>query len=103
MWLMRGVKFKPNFFFTHYLVIYDIADSKRCVLVNKFLRRFLYQQQESCLEGELTNTQIAELKSGLTEIIDHKKDIVMIYPLAKQNVFAKQVFGKIKYKITRIF
>jgi len=94
---------KPTLFFTHYLITYDCSDSKRCSLLNRLLRGFLYQQQYSIFEGELTPSQFERVKEEIEKVIDAKKDNVICYPLSKNTIFAKEVFGTLKYKITRIF
>lgn len=99
---MKATEYK-GFYITHYLVISHISDVKRRMLINNILHEYLYQQEASCFEGELTPAQMFEMKSKLKKILDRKKDVVIIYPLAKQNIFAKEVIGRLRYRITRIF
>lgn len=99
---MKAIEYK-GFYITHYLVVAHISDVRRRRLINNILHEYLYQQEASCFEGELSPAQMFELKSKLKRIIDKKKDVTIIYPLAKQNIFAKEVIGRLRYKITRIF
>lgn len=92
----------PPVFFTHYLIVYDIADSKRCVLVNRALRQYCWQQQRSVFEGELTNAQLHALHVKIKSIMDFRKDSVIIYPLTKTSIFAKKALGLLPYRIMHI-
>ena len=91
------------FFFTHYLVLYDVADSRRCVQANNICRAFCFQQQNSVFEGELTPSQLEHLKEALLQIINRREDNIIIYPLGKPNILGKEVYGQLKYRVKRIF
>lgn len=99
---MKVTEYK-GFYITHCLVICHVADVIRRRKVENLLKQYLYQQEKNCFEGELSLTQMAMLRQRISLLIDHKKDVAIIYPLAKQNIFAKQVLGKLRYKITRIY
>lgn len=90
-------------YWTHYLVTYDISDNKRSNLIRNILRSYCWQQQYSVYEGQLTRKQIKDLIEKVKKIINPKIDNVLIYPLSKKNIFSKKCFGKLKYRIKRIF
>ena len=72
-------------------------------MLKKLLRSFCFQQQKGLFEGELTPAQLKRLKLKIEGIIDVGEDCVVVYPLAKQNIFAKIVLGRLPFKISRIF
>ena len=86
-------------YFTRYLIVYDIADSKRLNELRKLLEGFVYWKQNSVFEGELTKSQFVELKDKIRDIIEKDEDSVIIYPLTKQNVENKIVIGVEKRKV----
>lgn len=91
-----------TFFFTHYLICYDVKDCSRGQKIRTTLQGYCYQQQESVFEGELTPSQIEKLKEELLLILA-KEDCLIIYPLTKQNIFSKKVYGTLQWRIKRIF
>lgn len=93
----------PSFFVTHYLVSYSTKNNKQNFLLKQILRKYLFQQQRALFEGELTPRQFEQMQKEIKKTIDRKKDVVIIYPLAKQNIFGKIVLGKLRYEISRIY
>lgn len=94
---------KTTFYFTHYLVMTDISNSKRSQTIRSIILDYCYQQQSSIFEGQLTTSQIEKMKEKVVPLLDRKKDNLIIYPLTKQNIFSKQVYGKLKWEVKRIF
>lgn len=90
-------------YLTHYVIMYDVSNNKRCTSLNKLLRAYCFQQQNSVFEGELTKKQYEELIVRMKKVIQEKKDNIIIYPLSKRSIFAKKVIGKLKWKVQRIF
>jgi len=60
------------------IIVYDISE-KRVQKVCKYLRRFLTWVQNSVLEGEITESKLARLQSGLKKIVDEQEDSVLFY------------------------
>lgn len=93
-----GSGYTKNYFsFTHYLIAYDITDSKRLNLVFALLKRFGYRKQNSLFEAELTKSQFIRLNKELRKIVDFDKDSILIYPLNKYNLFHRKLIGKNKF------
>lgn len=90
-------------FVTHYVVVYDVCSPLRGRLLRRLLQGFLWQQQASVFEGELTVAQFRELCERIRSVINNREDSVMVYPLFKKNMLHKVVFGKVKYPIKTIF
>ncbi len=67
-----------------YLVCYDICGAKadkRLRKVYKTMRGFGEHLQYSVFRCVLSELQLARMEGALAEIIDHRKDQVMIVPL----------------------
>ncbi|MEM1724601.1 MAG: CRISPR-associated endonuclease Cas2 [Candidatus Aenigmatarchaeota archaeon] len=67
-------------------LIYDIEtvfpeDQKRLNLVRKIARKYLFHVQKSVFEGELTETKLLKLQKEILEVVDKKRDSVIIYKL----------------------
>ena len=68
------------------ILIYDIetvepSDQKRLNKIRKIARRYLYQVQKSVFEGEITEAKLERLKRAILDIVDEKRDSVIIYKL----------------------
>jgi CRISPR-associated protein Cas2 len=74
------------------LVVYDV-EVKRVGRVHKFLKRHLSWVQNSVFEGELTESQIEEVRVGLGKLMDEVSDSVLIYTAREERWLNKQVIG----------
>jgi len=74
------------------IIVYDV-NVERVSKVCYFLRRYLNWIQNSVFEGELTESQLMEVKSGLRELIDKREDSVRIYILRCRDVVKTDVIG----------
>jgi CRISPR-associated protein Cas2 len=83
------------------VIVYDI-DVERVNKVNKFLKIYLYWRQNSVFEGELSNSQLEEVKAGLKEIVDENIDSVLIYKFPSKKNFELEVIGIEKNPIENI-
>jgi len=77
------------------IIVYDV-EQKRVAKVCQFLRRFLHWVQNSAFEGELTESQLEEIKIGLKEIINQKYDSIYIYTFQSKRVLRKEILGQEK-------
>lgn len=75
------------------LVVYDV-EVKRVTKIHKFLKRHLHWVQNSVFEGEVTDSQIETIKTGLKKLLDKEMDSVLIYIARDQKWLAKEVLGK---------
>ncbi|MBQ7608994.1 MAG: CRISPR-associated endonuclease Cas2 [Desulfovibrionaceae bacterium] len=64
-----------------YLVLYDIADSKRLAKAASIVLDYGIRIQKSLYEVHLTEQSLATLKHRLSKIIDKDEDGVKIFPL----------------------
>lgn len=74
------------------LIVYDI-EVKRVSRVHKFLKRYLNWVQNSVFEGEMTESQIEEVKAGLRRIMSTDVDSVLIYTARDERWLSKEVLG----------
>lgn len=74
------------------IVVYDV-EVERLNQVRNFLKLYLNWVQNSVLEGEVTKSQMREIKSGIKEIIDENKDCVMIYSVRLKKYMKKEIVG----------
>ena len=74
------------------IIVYDIK-VERVNKVKGFLRKHLYWIQNSVFEGEVTKSELEEIKSGLLDIIDKNVDSVIIYRFRTEGAFNRKVLG----------
>lgn len=60
------------------LIVYDV-EVKQAGQVHKFLKRHLNWVQNSVFDGELTEAQIEEVRTGLDKLMNKDRDSVLIY------------------------
>ncbi len=74
------------------IIVYDIK-VERVNKVKGFLRKHLYWIQNSVFEGEVTKSELEEIKTGLLDIIEKDSDSVIIYRFRTADVFDRKVLG----------
>ncbi|HDL86310.1 MAG TPA: CRISPR-associated endonuclease Cas2 [Candidatus Acetothermia bacterium] len=77
------------------IVAYDVNE-KRVTKVLKTARRYLSWVQNSLLEGELTEAQLARFKVDLKKIIKEEEDSIVFYLVRRQQYMDRQIMGKEK-------
>lgn len=77
----------------YYLIVYDITCAKRLVKALKICRKYLTWIQNSVFEGELSQAQFSNLKRELKNVIDTKKDSVIIFGTQNIKFVDRQVLG----------
>jgi CRISPR-associated protein Cas2 len=75
------------------LIVYDV-EVKRVSRVHKFLKRHLNWVLNSVFEGELTDSQIEAVRSGLRGIIVSELDSILIYTAREERWLKKEVIGR---------
>jgi len=74
------------------ILVYDVEE-KRVAKALKKCRKYLNWVQNSVFEGELTTATLFKLKSELLDIIDVKKDSVVLYEFRSMNYSERNVIG----------
>lgn len=83
------------------VVVYDVA-VERVNKVRGFLKQYLNWVQNSAFEGEISEGTFAEVKIGLTEIIDESQDSIIFFTAMSQKWLKKEVLGIEKSEISSI-
>jgi CRISPR-associated protein Cas2 len=83
------------------LIVYDV-EVKRVSRVHKFLKRHLNWVQNSVFEGELTESQIEAVRSGLHRLIVSDLDSILIYTAREERWLKKEVVGRERGKTSNL-
>jgi CRISPR-associated protein Cas2 len=77
-----------------YLVLYDIADSRRLQKVSKILKDYGIRMQNSTFEVALTGPQLHALQRDVDRVINLTLDGVKYFPICVRCDAKVEVFGK---------
>ncbi len=83
------------------IITYDV-NVERVNKVKKFLRQYLNWIQNSVFEGEVSRSDLEEIKIGIREIIDESEDMVVVYLLPSQKNLNREVIGFDKSNMDQI-
>lgn len=83
------------------LLVYDV-ETGRVAKVHKLLKRYLHWVQNSVFEGELTDAQIADLKSRLEKITDVSTDSILIYTARDRKWLKRETLGTERASISNL-
>lgn len=83
------------------IIVYDIK-VERVNKVKGYLRKHLNWIQNSVFEGEVTLSELEQIKKGLKEIINKKEDSIIIFTARAEKAIKRQVLGVEKAPITGI-
>ncbi len=77
------------------LIVYDISDDKRRLMIDKILSAYGARVNLSVFEVTVkSNPQYYQLHARLLEAMKEKKDSIRIYPLDKNTVSKAEELGK---------
>ena len=85
----------------YYIIVYDI-NVKRLNKVREFLRLWLFREQNSVFEGELTEAQFFNVYSRLQNMINKKEDQIIIYEVKNKKNLKRKIIGKHEYEENNI-
>ena len=77
-----------------WVVIYDIADSRRRRLLAKCLEKQLERVQESVFEGWLSQSELYALIKEVSPLLDLSADRLRAYPLAVRKPSRYRLYGQ---------
>ncbi|MCO5249440.1 MAG: CRISPR-associated endonuclease Cas2 [Chitinophagales bacterium] len=80
------------------ILVYDIGE-KRVVKMLKLCRQYLNWIQNSVFEGELTESQLRELKMKAKKIMVQEVDSLIIFTSRNERWLDKEVIGKEKNEL----
>lgn len=75
------------------IVVYDIQVD-RIDAVRIYLKKYLNWIQNSVFEGDLTLSEIEQIKMSISTLIDKNKDSLIIYQVRNKDLINKQMIGK---------
>ena len=89
------------------ILVYDIntedkAGKKRLDRIKKAARKYLHHIQKSVFEGEITHKKLQLLKRDILNIIDPKKDDVIIYTTTYPDQLQKEMLTETADKTSYI-
>lgn len=73
--------------------MYDIGE-ERVNKVKKVFRQYMDWIQNSVFEGNLTESELKEIKNNLTTIMDKSYDSVIFFKLRSENAMNKEIMGQ---------
>jgi len=82
------------------ILVYDVGE-KRVQKVHKFLKRYLHWIQNSVFEGDLTTSELEEVKAYLKKLMNADEDSIIIFKLKFTN-YNKEILGLEKNPISTI-
>jgi CRISPR-associated protein Cas2 len=69
----------------HWLVIYDITDSRRLVKAAKVVEDYGVRVQKSVFEVDASNRTLSKLRSRIQKVIDIDKDFVVYFRICERD------------------
>lgn len=83
------------------ILVYDVSE-KRVNKMLKLCRKYLHWIQNSVFEGELSESQIEELKYEALKIIDESEDSIIIFKSRNEKWLDKEIIGMERSTLTNI-
>jgi len=77
------------------IIAYDIG-MERLHRVYLIMKQYLNWIQNSAFEGDLSLSQLEELKIKVLEVIDEEKDSIVVFLISNPSWIEKRVWGKEK-------
>lgn len=78
----------------HWLIVYDIRDTKRLAKISKCVESYGWRVQKSVFESTASDETIGQLKSRLEKLMDIEEDFVLFFEVCERDFQKKMVFGK---------
>jgi len=76
----------------HVILVYDVEE-KRVAKALKLCRQYLNWIQNSVFEGDLSEAKLKELKLRLKEVLNLKKDSVLIFRVRDEKLLKREAMG----------
>lgn len=81
------------------ILVYDVGE-ERVGKVCKYLRRYLPRVQNSVFEGELPESKLEAMKSGLSKLLHPDHDSALLWVLRDPKWADRQIIGQEKLPVT---
>ena len=83
------------------IVVYDIA-VERINKVRKYLKQYLNWVQNSAFEGDLKDSEVEKIKTGLRKLIKEEEDSIILYETPDKQWVTKEIVGREKSEVTTV-
>ena len=77
----------------HFLIVYDIRNTKRLAKISKCMESFAVRVQKSVFETYADDETIGRLKWRLENLMDEEEDFVLFFELCEHDFQKKMSFG----------
>lgn len=77
----------------HWLIVYDIRNSKRLSKVEKCMESYAWRVQKSVFESFAPDMTILHLKRDLGRIIETEEDFVLFFEICERDWQKQEKFG----------
>jgi CRISPR-associated protein Cas2 len=77
------------------ILVYDVGEKKTSKIM-KLCRTYLNHVQNSVFEGEISDSNLLELKIKINKLINKENDSIIIYQLYFDKYAKKEILGKDK-------
>lgn len=78
----------------HFLIVYDIRNTKRLAKISKCVESFAVRVQKSVFETFADDQTISHLKYRLENLMNKEEDFVLFFELCERDFQKKESFGK---------
>lgn len=78
----------------HFLIVYDIRNTKRLAKISKCVESFAVRVQKSVFETFADDQTINHLKYRLENLMNKEEDFVLFFELCERDFQKKESFGK---------
>lgn len=78
----------------HWLIVYDIRDTKRLAKVSKCVESYAWRVQKSVFETKATDETINHLKSRVENLMDTETDFILFFEICERDWQKKEIYGK---------
>lgn len=78
----------------HWLIVYDIRDTKRLAKVSKCVESYACRVQKSVFETTATDETINHLKSRVEKLMDTETDFILFFEVCERDWQKKEIYGK---------
>lgn len=78
----------------HWLIAYDIHDTKRLAKVSKCVESYAWRVQKSVFETKATDETINHLKSRVEKLMDTETDFILFFEICERDWQKKEIHGK---------
>ncbi len=78
----------------HFLIVYDIRNTKRLAKISKCMESYAIRVQKSVFETYADDESINQLKGRIQKLMDEEEDFVLFFEVCERDFQKKQSFGK---------